>query len=131
MPVGETHALCGEAIEVGRGDLRLGMVAAEIAVAKVVGIENEDVRLAALALRGRCQAGQDEDKNEKGEEGWRVFHRNSERAEAVEAGGQGIRSPRITPDAIPLQDRILLPVPGDQGIPDRAPSAKIPLAGPS
>ncbi len=43
MGVGEPHAFAGKSIDVGRFDLGLGVVAAQVAVAEVVGEDEEDV----------------------------------------------------------------------------------------
>ena len=43
MSIGEADAFAGETIEVGRGNFGLGVVAAEIAIAEIVGEDVNDV----------------------------------------------------------------------------------------
>jgi hypothetical protein len=46
MSVGEAHPLRGEFVEVGRGDLAARrIIRADVAVAEVVGEDDEDIRL--------------------------------------------------------------------------------------
>ncbi len=65
MPVGEAHALRRELVDVRCGDpAALGVVALHVAVAEVVGVEDEDV---GLGIGGeQCRERQ---KQQSGEEG--------------------------------------------------------------
>ncbi len=56
MRVGEAHAFPREAVEMWRGDLRLVVVAAHIAVAEVVGEDEQDVRRLGRARRRQRDA---------------------------------------------------------------------------
>ncbi|MHB1038193.1 MAG: hypothetical protein ACYC35_24035 [Pirellulales bacterium] len=56
MGVDEPHAVAGEAVEVWGWDLGLGVVAAQVAVAQVVGKNDDDV--GAKRLIGRLGRGQ-------------------------------------------------------------------------
>ena len=48
MGVGESHALGGEGVEVGGGDAGVGVVGVNVAVAHVVGHDEDDVGLVGL-----------------------------------------------------------------------------------
>ena len=50
--IGERHALHGKPVDVGRGDLRVGIEALWIAVAHIVGEKNDDVGLLGGGLGG-------------------------------------------------------------------------------
>jgi hypothetical protein len=45
MRILEPHALIGEAVEVGGGDLRVLVVASEVAVTKIIGQDEDEVGL--------------------------------------------------------------------------------------
>ena len=74
MPVGEAQALRREAVEVRRGDFAaLRVVALHIAVAEVVGEDEEQVR----ALRGRghgCGVRRGREREQRQGEQEEVFH---------------------------------------------------------
>ncbi len=59
MSVGESHAFCGESVDVGRGDpAAIGVVTPYVAVAEVVGADHDDVGRAARAFPGVGSGGQ-------------------------------------------------------------------------
>ena len=43
MGVGETHPAGGETVELGRGDLTLGVKAMHVAIAEIVGQDVDDI----------------------------------------------------------------------------------------
>ena len=67
--VGEEHPLRGEAIEVRRRDLALGVVAADVAVAEVVGEDDDDVRVPRPLLRRGADDRGERDKKEQSDGG--------------------------------------------------------------
>ena len=83
----EAHALRGKAVEVRRGNLRRRIVRAEVSVAHVVGVEDDDV--------GTCGVGSQSPAAERGEqeepeEG--AFHK------ASLATGPRLEQPKLRPD---------------------------------
>jgi hypothetical protein len=64
--VGEGEALSGEAVEVGGFDLTLGVEGGEVAVAEVVGEDEEDVGAVGGAGRGCGEEGEDDDGEREG-----------------------------------------------------------------
>ena len=58
MRIREAHALRGEPVHVRRGDLSaLRIVALHVAIAEVVGVENEHIRLLCKGTGGEQQKG--------------------------------------------------------------------------
>jgi hypothetical protein len=77
MSIRETHSACSKVVNVGGGNFAaLGVVALDIAVAKVVGEDDDDVGL--LCGSGLGQGGGEQ---ESGEE--EFFHRKGGREEAM------------------------------------------------
>ena len=50
--IGESHALCGQGIEVGRGGLGLGIVTGHVTVAEIVDQDEQDVRFVCADCAG-------------------------------------------------------------------------------
>ena len=60
MRVGEAHPLRGELVEVRRGDLAARrIVGVDVAIAEVVGVEEDDVRLACVGGAKGQRAGEE------------------------------------------------------------------------
>ena len=57
MCIGEPHPLASQTIQIRRVNLRLGVVAAQVAVAQIIGKHNDDVRstLRDRFLLGECR----------------------------------------------------------------------------
>ncbi len=55
MTVGKDHALLRDAVEVWRGDFALGVEAADVAVAEVVGEDEDDVGFLRISSVERWQ----------------------------------------------------------------------------
>ena len=76
MCIGEAQSFCRETVEMRRGNFRRGIVRAEIAVAHVIGVEDEDVGLrrfrGGVQPGGRCeqQHGEERDIGQECFQGW-------------------------------------------------------------